>query len=618
MSPTKPLVKPAWQQALVTLSFVVTATVVFAALYWMRSVCIPIALAVFFTYVLAPLVVFLQRRGLGRVPSVVVVVAAAVAAFLGTSYMVTRQVADLSDTLAENKDRIVAKVAQARATLVGDGQSRWAQMLDELERTVTPPPPAVGAPQPVTVEPAKASWLSHLNVLVGPTTEAFGLAAFAFVLVVFMLLAKEDMHDRLLRLLGDGGVTSATRVTGEATRRVSRYLLTQMLLNTAFGLVIAAGLFALGVKYALLWGFIAGLMRYVPYLGVWVAVLPPTLFTFAVTDGWGPVVGVVVLFVTLEVACGQAVEPRLFGASLGVSEVALLVSAAFWSFLWGPIGLILSGPITTCLVAVGKHLPRFRFLAVLLGTEPPLTPPVALFQRLMARNQDEAMRVVEAATPADNPAAVFDTTVIPALALVKQAKFDGEYDDAGDQTVLDIAREVIDELAGGVQTAADEPGPQEPGERVRLLACPAADEADRLSLEALAGMLPKRRWEVTVVGVATLVSELVERAEQLRPHVICIGALPPSGLAHVRYLCKRLRARFPDVHILVGRWGDPEVESLSATLTDAGATAVEGTLTEVKNLLTGWLPVFHSGPAATAGSRPGSETAFGLAGTPSA
>jgi hypothetical protein len=451
----------------------------------------------------------------------------------------------------------------------------------------------------VVVEPS-SSWLSRADTLAGPISEGLGQAAFAFVLVVFMLLAKDDLQDRLMRLVGDGGLTSATRATGEATRRISRYLFSQMILNAAFGLVCAFGLLLMRVDYALLWGFVAFLMRYVPFVGTWLGVIPPALFAFAVSDGWWQPVGVIALFLGLELFCNNVIEPKLYGVSLGVSEVALLVSAAFWAFLWGPIGLVLSGPITTCLVAVGKFIPQLRFLAVLFGTEPPLTPAVALFQRLLARNQDEAVRVVEAAIPERDPDPVFDTTVIPALTLVKQARYEGQFEPDEEREVFAIVREVLDEVALGVRTrggdgsAADAAGA---GNRIRVLACPAADEADRLSLEALAAILPESRWEVRVTAVDTLTSELLEVARGFSPHVLCIGALPPDGVAHVRYLCKRLRARFPDTHILVGRWGDPAVGTLSEQFTAAGASAVEGSLVSARNLLTGWLPVFSGGAA---------------------
>ena len=603
MPDTKPVTKPRWQRALISLSAVVTATVVLAALYWMRSVFVPVALAVFFASVLAPVVTFLQRQGLGRLPAVITVVVLAAALFAGTTYVFVSQLGGLTETVAANKDHITAKLEAARKTVLGDGESKWGRILKEWEQTIVPAKKEE-APQTVMVEPS-TSWFARLDSLSGPVAELLATVAFAFVLVVFMLLAKEDLQDRVLRVFGMGSVTSAIRASGETTTRISRYLLAQFVLNVLFGVVCTIGLLIMGVQYAILWGLLGTVMRYIPYLGTWIGVLPPTIFAAAMSDGWWQPIGVLVLFLGLELLSNNLVEPRLYGHSLGVSEVALLVSAAFWAFLWGPLGLILSGPLTTFLVVLGKHVPTFRNLAVLLGSDPPLTPPVALFQRLAARNQDEALRVIEGAMPADDPRAVFDATVIPALAMVKQARHDGQFDADEEREVLAVAGEVVEDTVLEVRRRTTEDAATATLRRVRVLACPAGDAADRLSLEALAGMLPTDRWEVKVTAVATLTSELRAEAEQFAPDVICIAALPPHGVAHSRYLCKRLRAHFPDAHILIGRWGEPAGNATE--FESVGASAVVNSLTAARQSLVGWLPVFTANPPkadTSGGSKP--------------
>jgi predicted PurR-regulated permease PerM/methylmalonyl-CoA mutase cobalamin-binding subunit len=595
MPDTKPVVKPLWQRSLIVLSAVVTGALVLTALYWMRSVFIPLALAVFLTAVLAPVVSFLQRRGLGRLPAVIVVVVLAVLVTAGTAAVFVSQLGGLSETVAENKDHIRAKLESARTTVFGDGESRWGQIMKEWEQSITPPAKE-DSPQQVVVKP-DGTWWSQLDTYAGPVAELLGLVAFALVLMVFMLLAKEDLQDRVFRLLGLGAMTSAARAGGETTARISRYLFAQFVLNALFGVVCTLGLFALQVPYAILWGLLAFVMRYVPYLGTWIGVLLPAGFSAALSDGWFQPIAILVLFLGLELISNNLIEPRLYGTSLGVSEVALLVMAAFWTFLWGPIGLVLSGPLTMFLVVAGKHMPQFRFLEVLLGSEPPLTPAESLYQRLAARNQDEAERVVLAAIPKDDPRAVFDATVVPALAMVKQGRHDGQLDADDERHVTAIAGEVVEEAVAEVRrrTAEDDAGPA--GERrVRVLACPAADEADRLSVEALAGLLPPAHWEVKVTGVATLTSELIEQAGQFDPDVICIAALPPNGMAHVRYLCKRLRARFPEVRIVVGRWGGAESAAETAQFVEAGASAVAVSLSAARASLAGWLPVFTAAP----------------------
>lgn len=593
----KSAVKPAWQRAIIALSFVVTAALVLTALYWMRTVFIPIALAIFFTYVLSPLVEILQRRGLGRVPSVLLVFTTALILFVGSTTLVVAQLTGMTETLAEHKDAIRTKIEATRLSLLGDGsESRWGKIFKELSQAVNIDP---AAPAPTMVlEPNKPSYMTWLEQLLGPAGEIFGMAAFSFVLVVFMLLAKEDLQDRVLRLVGDGGVTSATRALREANQRVSNYLFTQLLLNSVFGAVCGIGLLLMGVQYALLWAFIATLMRYVPYIGTWVGVIPPALFSFAMADGYAQPLGVLALYLGLEIFSNNAIEPRLYGKSLGVSEVALLISAAFWSFLWGPIGLILSGPITTCLVVLGKYLPSLRFLHVLLGTEPSLTPAVALYQRLVARKLDEALRVVEAATTkTDPPEAVFDSAVLPALSLIKAAKLDGEFEENEEETVFAVAKELTEDLVGDFPEPTLKVADRRPAEKIRLLMCPAADAWDQLSLAGLVAVMKDERWDVKLIGTAKLSSELLEEVEEFTPHVICIGSLPPSGDAHLRYLCKRLRGRFPDVHILVCRWGDSDAEMTAAAIRDQGTIRVETTMAGARNYLAAWLPVFDQGLA---------------------
>ncbi len=616
MTPSRPVVKPVWQRAVLTASACVTAAILIAAVHWMRALVIPIAMAVFFTYVLSPLVAFLRKRGLPRVPAVVLVVGLAVLTFLGTSLILARQVSDLSETLAQNKDRIVSKLTAARVAVVGEGESRWAKMAAEFEHSLAPPPDP-NTPQEVVVRPAGTPWFSRLEVVVGPATEAFAQAGFAFVLVVFMLLAKADLQDRLLRLFGDTGLTTATRATGEVSRRISRYLFSQLVLNVSFGLLCAVVLFLLGVQYALLWGFIITLMRYVPYIGTPAGVLPPTLFAFAVSDGWWQPVTVLVVIMGLELVCNNLVEPKVYGASLGVSEVALLVSAAFWAFLWGPIGLILSGPITTCLLALGKYLPPLRFLYVLLGTDPPLTAPLALYQRLMARNQDEAVRVVTEAIPEDTPEKVFDDAVLPALSMLVQAKRDGEFEGDEEKQVLGIAEEVIDELVLEVRSRTDKTAIPA-NERLRLLACPAADDAERLALEAFTAVLTEQQWEVKVSPAGTLASELLDTVGQFDPDVVVVSSLPPHSLAHVRYLCKRLRTRLPNAYILVGRWGTTTAEVAeadAASLSAAGASAVTNTLLDARAKLSGYRPVLadRASESVIPGTTVNGEAAFGMA-----
>lgn len=586
-------VRPAWQRAVIRLSAVVCTAILVGLLYWAREVFIPLALAVFFSYVLSPLVGWVQRRGLGRGPAVVLIVGLAVAVCGGTFYFVVQQLAGLSNELVERKDDIRKKLADARTSLLGDGDSQLTTTLEEWEEAISPTPPTEaesGTKQVATVESPKPKLAQRLQGLVTPAGEAAALAAFAFILVVFILLAKEDIQDRILRVASGGRVTNATRATREAGQRISRYLLSQLIVNSAFGVLMTVLMLAIGVRYALLWGFIATLMRYVPYIGTWVGVILPVGFSFATSDGWWQPVTVFAVYITLELFSNNFVEPRLYGTSMGISELALLLSAAFWAFLWGPIGLILSGPLTTCLLMLGKYHREFRGLYVLLGTDPPLARGTILFQRLVAGNVDEAVRAVEPAISTDAPAAVYDEAVVPALVLLKKARDEGEYEN-DEGRVLAVTTEVLSDLADRVQADGVEAAG---GDRTRVVVCPVRDDVDYLSCTGFAATLPATRWEVEVTSPSTLTSELTELVIRFAPQVVCLAGVVPVSETHMRYLCKRLRAVAPDLTIVAAVWGGEKSAETATAVLNAGASAVEFSVADTRGRLRAWQPVFRN------------------------
>ncbi|MBA4065400.1 MAG: hypothetical protein C0501_17140 [Isosphaera sp.] len=578
-----------WQRSLVTLTATVVTVVLVAVLYWARSVFIPIALSIFLAFVLGPVVARLQRRGLGRVPSVILTVGLAVVLTAGVAALVTQQVANLVADLPNYAEQIKGKVAAARAWVVGDGSSRLGQLIDDVGGVISPKPPARDDGQTVVVQQQPPGPLSsQMSAVLSPAAEVLGQAAFAFVLVVFFLIKKEDLRNRVIRLLGDGKVTTTTKAVDDASQRISRYLFMQLLLNAGFGVVITTGLFLVGLDYALLWGLIAALMRYVPYLGTWIGLIPPVLYSFATASGWGEPLAVLALFVVLEAVCNNVFEPWLYGKSMGLSEVAQLVAAGFWAFLWGPIGLILSGPLTTCLLVLGRHVRRFEFLEVMLGDEPALTRPVAFYQRLAARDQDEAADVALAAARESGPEAALDEVVVPALCIARRDLDDGDLDPNDFRFAVRAAREIVTELSDlrPVPAAAAD-------DRVRVLVVPARDEAEHVAAEALAATLDVSRWDVRVAGDEMLASELAAAVGEFDPAVVVLATLPPGGLAHSRYLVNRLRAKCPGVHVLVGRWGaDDEGKPNEPAEGIKGADGTDRTPAETRKRLTEMHPVF--------------------------
>ncbi|HUR53129.1 MAG TPA: AI-2E family transporter [Gemmataceae bacterium] len=578
-----------WQRAVIALAATVVTVSVVAALYIGRSVLIPIALAIFFTFVLSPLVARLERRGLGRTLSVILVVLIVGGVSAGSGAVIAQQMSRLSDDVLQEKQtaKLKEKLIRMKHSVVGNGESKFGQLLDDIG-TIFGPKPQEG--NTVVLAAPQSTLSKQIASYMDPATELLGQAAFTFILTVFMLLKREDLRNRIIRLIGRGRVTHTTKAVDDGSKRVSKYLLMQLMVNATFGVVISVGLWLMGVQYGILWGFIATLMRYVPYIGTWVGLIPPTLFALAMYDEMWKPVGVFALFVGLEAACNNLIEPKLYGKSMGLSEVAQLIAAAFWAFLWGPIGLILSGPLTVCLLVLGKYVTRLQFLEVLLGDEPALEPREAFYQRLVGRDQDEASEIALKLAEESKPEDVFDQVVIPAMCMARR---DHEVNniDAGDlKFAVTAAREIGAEVADTVVVAPVVPDEYRP----RVLLCPARDELDHVGIDLLAHLISPAQWEVEIAADETLASELLARVEKFRPEVVVLGALPPGGLSHTRYIATRLKKTFPDVKLIIGRWGrGDEFPEDTAKPGVSGADSTDATLAETRARLGEWRAVLE-------------------------
>jgi predicted PurR-regulated permease PerM len=603
------------QNALLILTATVVGAIALACLYWAQVILVPLALAIFICFLLTPLVTALQRR---RVPKLLAVVAAVLlATFLmgGIGWIVVAEAKAVIVDLPQYTDNIKDKLKSLQEAGQGRVITSVRRLIDEItgsrntrqksEGTVNAPAisgkgtPIVVQPPSVVVEPEVPTWVTRLLGFVSPVLESLAEAALTLVLVIFMLLNREDLRNRLIRLVGHGRITLTTKALDDAGQRISRYLLVQLLINSAYGLAFGLGLFALGFKHALLWGFIVGALRYVPYLGTTISSVLLITLSLAMFPGWTHAVLVLCLIASLEVITYNFVEPRLFSQSIGVSEVALLLAAAFWAFLWGPIGLILSGPLTVCLVVLGEYVPQLEFLAVLLGDEQALNPDVSLYQRLFARDQDEASQIVLAHAKVAPPERVFDDLLVPALTYAKRDHNRDVLDEEDLHAIVKAAREIVEDFGGDsaesdLTAPGGAPANGRAASRVLLLGCPARDEADQLALEMLARLLDPAKWELELPTPAALAAEVLALVAKTKPGIVCIGSLPPRGLAQARYLCKRLRAQFPELKILVGRWGlKTHLQENREHLLAAGADHVATTLLETRDHLKTWLPVLR-------------------------
>jgi predicted PurR-regulated permease PerM len=561
-----------------------------SALYLARAVLVPIALAVLLTFMVHPIVQRLTQWGLGRAVSVATVVGLLVLSLGGVAWILAVEFASLSTQMPVYRDNLITKIGEARRLGRGGAldrvQSAATDVARELQKDTAAPAPPHDAPTPVVVRSGPGG-LWQLPSMV----EALGGAGTVLALVIFMLIEREDLRNRLIRLGGYGRLATTTRALDETAQRISHYLLTQSIVNASLGASVAIGLLLLGVSFALLWGFLTAALRFIPYVGVWLAGLLLVVFSLAAYPTWRQALLVAGLFVLLELGCSFALEPLLYGQSAGVSQVALLCSIAFWAWLWGPIGLLLATPLTVCLVVFAKHVPGMEFVGILMADAPPIAPPAAYYQRLLAMDRAEAARIVSEYAKDRPPEAVYDDLILPALAHARRDRRQGLVPETLERYVWATTGELVDELDARRRSAsagaeADSVARSAP-RRVHVLGCPVHDEADLLGLEMLRHLVDPARWKVELCSPQLLASEVIALVEETRPAAVCIGALPASrGGTHTRYLCKRLRARFPDLRIIVGRWGlhDP-AGPVRRHLEAAGADHVGLTLVETRGHL---------------------------------
>lgn len=582
-------------QSVKPLAVLAALVTVVAALYLARGVLIPIALAVLLTFLVHPVVARLARLGLGRGLSVSLVVTMLFAALGAVTWIVTAELTLLSTGIPGYRDNLIAKIAHVRRMgrggAIEKAKSAVTEVTKELQKDIIAPAPAGGPVAPVVVR-AESGGHWQLPSLV----EGLGSAFTVVVLVIFMLIEQVDLRNRLIRLVGYKRLAATTHALDEAGHRISRYLLMQSIINATFGLGIAVGLLLVGVPYAFLWGFLAGVLRFIPYVGVWLAAMLLIVFALAAFPTWHQPLFVVGVFVLLESFCVLVLEPLLYVQSTKISQVALLCSVAFWAWLWGPVGLLLAVPLTVCLIVFAKHVPGMEFIGILVAEAPPIAPHIAYYQRLLAEDKDEAGRIVEEYLK-DHPVEVaYDDLILPALGRARRDRRLEQLTEAEERYVWSATREIVlgmharrqaARLTADVEGGAGPSGTARPLRRVHLLASPVRDEADELGLIMLGHIVDAGCWTIELTSPQLLASEVIALVESTRPAVICLGALPASGLAaRTRYLSKRLRARFPELRIIVGRWGLREEDGTARRhLEAAGASYVATTLVETRDHL---------------------------------
>lgn len=576
-----------------------------ATLYFGREVLIPITLALLLAFVLAPLVGLLRHLRIGRVPSVLLAVLLAVGLVLALGGVIGSQLAELTTKLPQYAETVENKVATVRRVTVrrisaltekiGNRAEAPAAEVPEGPKAPAPPQAAPAAPDAL---PSTSSPLELAQRYLSPVLSPLATFGIVFIVAIFALLQQEDLRDRVIRLFGTKDLHRATVAIDDGGRRLSRYFLTQLCVNTGFGCLIGIGLFFIGVPNPVLWAILSALLRFVPYVGALISALLPVALAAAVAPGWSMPLWTLGLFLVAEGVTGQAIEPLVYGHSTGLSPFSVIVAAIFWSWVWGPIGLILSTPLTLCLVVLGRHVDRMEFLDVLLGDTPALTPMENFYQRLLAGDPDEVLEEAERTLKQRSLSTYYDEVALKGLQLAAKDSQRGVLTHGQLEHVKRIIKALVHDLAGhdDVVPKAKPTQPDEtalapaPGRR-ELPNNPAPDG----TAPAGADLPPAWRGEAPILclsgrgpldeAASTMLAQLLGKhgmGARLTPYeaasrervdmldvggvaMVCISYLDIAGTpAHLRYLMQRLRQKLPKgTPILVGLWPAGE-----AALTD--------------------------------------------------
>jgi predicted PurR-regulated permease PerM len=611
----------------ITVAFV---ALVVAICYFAQKVLLPIALAVLLSFLLAPIAKRLEKWKLGRIGAVTVTVGLAFALITAIGWLVTLQVVDLLERLPNYEQTLVHKIEAIRVS-TGGILGRVEETADRIEKAVAgdrkdapekgaaPPSaepktgtthkPAADRPQgdglreafaaePVPVRIVDTTFLP-VRILrdFGPLMEPLGTLAIVIVFVVFFLIQREDLRDRLIRLAGTGHVFVTTQALDDAGQRVSRYLLTQLFINAGFGLAAGTGLYFIGLPNAPLWGLLAALLRFIPYLGIMIGAVTPIALSLAIFDGWPGPLATVMLFVVLEVIAYNILEPLLFGHSTGISAVGIVASAVFWTWLWGAVGLVLATPLTVCLTVLSRHMPQFAFLNILLAEEPPLELRYRFYQRLLAKDYDEASDVAEEHLRAGSLIELYDELFVPALALAERDRDAGRLAEDQESFVYESIEELVEGLAEKDQRFGTARATVEPEEEnhtdayddagrsrasLRVLCLPAEDEADRIAAVMFAQLLARSDHWAETASAFNVREETLERIEAQEIDCVVVSTIAPhNGLLRSRHACRRLRRQFPALKILVAYWKAPSTLAKTREhLLAAGADEVAASLQE--------------------------------------
>lgn len=558
--------------------FVVVAGVL-AALYFGRDVLIPLALSGLLVFVLGPMVRRFESIGLPRVAAVVVVSIVSLTPVALVAWMASTQFVQMAERLPEYKDDLARKIESIR----GAGPSVMKKASDALEELDAKAAgidekDAPSEPVKVSVVEGKRGTVAALRGIFGPLVEPLAKAGIVIVLVFFFLIHREDLRDRLIRLISRGRMTVTTSAMDEAGRRISTYLRAQVLVNLVNGVVVGIALALIGVPGAFMFGLVSVLLRFIPYVGPIVAVGAPIAVAAAVGPDWTMALVTAAVLLADELILSNIVEPWVYGKGTGVSTVGLLVAMLFWTWLWGLPGLLLAAPLTVCLVVAGKFVPQMSFLNVLLGTDPAVSAPARVYQRLLASDYEEASEVVRARMKDRTLVQTLDEAVLPALVSLGDDTGAGDLEEERRRRVLRAMRSLVEETAHAAKKPEAGAAPVAPaGGARRILCVPARDEADAVAARMLEIALADAGHEARALSLDDLGSDVKSIIDEHKPDAIFVSASPPFASSEASVRCRLLRRKEPKAPIFVGLWASAEDGGRAAER--LGASGAQGVVT---------------------------------------
>ncbi len=571
---------------------VIIVAAIVLGLYFARDVLVPIAIAVLLSFVLAPVTAALRRLRIGKVASVLLAVALAFAILIGLGAVIGRQVAQLSDNLPQYQAVIEKKLEAVRTSAFSKGVvEKAADAIQGLDNNLVKSPAPTWAAPPSTPTPTSPGQrllevevhqpapgpVEILRSIVSALLPPLATTGIVIIFVVFILLQRSDLRDRFISLIGSHDLHRTTKALDDAAFRLSRYFLALTGVNASFGVAIAIGMTFIGVPNPILWGIVGAVLRFVPYIGAFVAAALPLALAAAVDPGWTMVVETAALFIVVEGIAGQVVEPRLFGHTTGLSPLAIIVAAAFWTLIWGAPGLLLSTPITACLVVLGRHVESLNFIELMLGDKPPLSSVQSFYQRILASDPDEVAYQAETLLATMPLIDYYEEVALPALALAQFDVTRGVLERGRQVEVCDCVERVVDDLSDHVDAEDKDGESPSPGdapkstagivernpERERRVLCVAGrNPLERAACAILVQLLQRKGVSAELAGPEALAGGIFA-LNASGVCAICVLYLDHRSLAAVRYSVRRLRKKFTDIPVAVCLWGSANLTSMA-------------------------------------------------------